>query len=127
MATTEQATEVVNKRQQLVIEQAVMTDFFHHAARSSQCHSGDSKLNFRQAERHISKEFSGKEWMVRRVRLPDVSVHEHPGSRWKGGEPLRVVCGKDMNADEVRPLESIYCNVADTQRRTGIMSYHHHG
>ena len=47
-------------RQQLDMEQVVVKDLFNHAARSSQSHSSDRKLSFRQDERHMPKEFSVK-------------------------------------------------------------------
>ena len=59
MATIEHISEVMNKPQQLEMEPAVVKDLFNHGARSSQAHSGDSKLNFRQTQRHVPKEFSG--------------------------------------------------------------------
>ena len=56
-----------------------MQDLFSHAVRSSQSRSGNRKLNFRQAERRVPKEFSG-EVRVREVCLPDGSSHEQPGT-----------------------------------------------
>ena len=110
IATTEQITETANKLQHLQMEQAVMNDLFNHAVRSFPSHSGDSKLNFRQAERHMPKAFSGKSgryvdfvfwWKRTEVHW----THRRKEVVFRGWEP------KDMNEIELKALECTSWNV----------------
>ena len=60
MVSVEQANEIVAKMRELVTEQNLMKDLFNRALRMSQS-SGEVKLNFRHAERHMPVMFKGKE------------------------------------------------------------------
>ena len=59
MVSVEQANEIVAKMRELETEQNLMKDLFNRALRMSQS-SGEVKLNFRHAERHVLGMFNGK-------------------------------------------------------------------
>ena len=63
MATADQIAAILAKLQQLETEQATLKDLFLRATASvpaSGSSGGTAKLNFREAERQMPKEFSGK-------------------------------------------------------------------
>ena len=59
MVSVQQANEIVAKMRELETEQNLMKDLFNRALRMSQS-SGEGKLNFRHAERHMLGIFNGK-------------------------------------------------------------------
>ena len=60
MATAEQLAQIVAKLQHLESEQVTMKDLFNRAIRATSGGAGGSKLNYREAERRMAKEFNGK-------------------------------------------------------------------
>ena len=120
-------TEIVSKLQQLEIEQAVMKDLFNRAVRSSPPTSGDSKLNVRQAERHVPKEFSGKSGGYAEFVFKIEAYMSTLDPAGKGGETIRVAVTeiKDNMIGEVRTMKFACWNVP-ALNGAGLVSYHHH-
>ena len=88
----------MNKLQQPETEQAVTKDFFNHAARSSQSHSDDGKLNFRQAERYVPNQFSGKSGGYAELVFKREAYMSTLDPSAKEGEVLRAVVSSEMRS-----------------------------
>ena len=95
-----------------------MEDLFNRAVRSIQSHPGDSWLNFRRVERHMSKEFSGKSGGYAEFAFKMEAHMSILNPAKKGGEVLRATAlePKYMNEDEVRALGSICWKRASARR-----------
>ena len=68
-----------------------------------------------------------EEWRIRRVRLQDGSVHEHPGTHRERRRIPERWCWepKDMHEDVLRSLESIHWDVPTLD--AALASDHHRG
>ena len=90
-----------------------MKDLFNRALRMSQS-SGEGKLNFRHAERHVPGMFNGKatEYTEYFFKMEAYTSTLDPAG--KGGEILRAAATevKDMDDAEVANLATIYWNVS---------------
>ena len=123
MATVEQLNEVImkisdiaTKVQALDHEQGLMKDLFARAVRGGQEGGGaraDRKLNYREAERHMPKEFSGKGAMFSDYVFRMESYMTILDPSGKGGELVRVVAAetRDINDEGIGDLECTYWNV----------------
>ena len=113
MVSVEQANEIVAKMRELETEQNLLKDLFNRALRMSQS-SGEEKLNFRHAERHMPGMFIGKatEYTEYIFKMDAYMSTLDPAG--KGGEILRTAAteGKDMDGDEVTNLAAIYWKVS---------------
>ena len=113
MDSVEQANEIVAKMREKETEQNLMKDLFNRALRMSQS-SGEGKLNFCHAERHLPGMFNGKatEYTEYIFKMEaNMSTLDPAG---KGGEILRAAATevKDMDDAEVANLAAIYWNVS---------------
>ena len=110
MVSVEQANEIVAKMRELETEQNLMKDLFNRALRMSQS-TGEGKLNFRHAERHM---FNGKatEYTDYIFKIKAYMSTLDPAG--KGGEILRAAATevKDMDDSEVANFAAIYWNVS---------------
>ena len=113
MVSVEQANEIVAKMRELETEQNLMKDFFNRASRMSQS-SGEGKLNFRHAERHMPGMFNGKATEYTEYIFKMEAYMSTLDPAGKGGEILRATATevKEMDDDEVANLASIYWNVS---------------
>ena len=113
MVSVEQANEIVAKMRELETEQNLMKDLFNRALRMSES-SGEGKLNFRHAERHMPGMFNGKatEYNEYIFKMEAYTGTLNPAG--KGGEILRATATevKDMDDAEVANLAAIYWNVS---------------
>ena len=113
MVSVEQANEIVATLRELDTEQNLMKDLFNRALRMSQS-SGEEKLNFRHAERHMPGMFNGKatEYTEYIFKMDAYMSTLDPAG--KGGEILRTAAteAKDMDGDEVTNLAAIYWKVS---------------
>ena len=109
----EQANEIVAKMPELETEQNLMKDLFNRALRMSQS-SGEGKLNFRHADRHMPGMFNGKatEYTEHIFKMEAYMSTLDPAG--KEGEILRAAATevKDMDDAEVANLATIYWNVS---------------
>ena len=87
MVSVEQANEIVAKLREPETEQNFMKDLCNRALRTSQSGS-DTKLNFRQAERHMAGMFNGKATEYTEYKFKMEACLQHTGSRRIEGEQL---------------------------------------
>ena len=113
MVSVEQANETVAKMRELETEQNLMKDLFNRALRMSQS-SGEGKLNFRHAERHMPGMFNGKATEYTEYMFKMEAYMSTLDPAGKGGEILRAAATevKDMDDAEVANLAAIYWNVS---------------
>ena len=102
MVSVEQANEIVAKMWELETEQNLMKDLFNRALRMSQS-SGEGKLNFRHAERHMPGMFNGKATEYTEYIFKMEAYMSTLDPAGKGGEILRAAATevKDMDDAEV--------------------------
>ena len=112
MVTTEQMGTVLARLQQLEHDQSMLRDLFTRAVGSG---AGQGvKLNYREAEKHMPKEYSGKglafaEYVFKmEAYLPAVD----PNGR--GGEIIRVIASAPNDVDEAQLVA-----MEQTQQREG--------
>ena len=124
MVSVEQATEIVAKMRELETEQNLMKDLFNRALRTSQS-SGEGKLNFRHAERHMPGMFNGKATEYTEYIFKMEAYMSTLDPAGKGGEILRAAATgvKDMDDAEVANLAAI--SEPRSDQRVGIILDHH--
>ena len=90
---------------ELETEQNLMKDLFNRALRMSQS-SGEGKLNFRHAERHMLEMFNGKATEYTEYIFKMEAYMSTLDPAGKGGEILRAAAteAKDMDDAEVANL-----------------------
>ena len=113
MVSVEQANGIVAKMRELETEQNLMKDLFNRALRMSQS-SGEGKLNFRHAERHLPGMFSGKATEYTEYIFKTEAYMSTLDPAGKGGEILRTAATevKDMDDAQVVNFAAIYWNVS---------------
>ena len=113
MVSVEQANEIVAKVRELDTEQNLMKDLFNRALRMSQS-SGEGKLNFRHAERHMPGMFNGTATEYTEYIFKMEAHMSTLDPAGKGGEIPRASATevKDMDDAEVANVAAIYWNVS---------------
>ena len=102
MATIEQITEIVQKLTQLENEQVLLRDLFARAAAAHSTGGGaaSGRLNFREAERHMPREYDGKNinWTELCFRIESYMTTIDPNG--EGGEIAKRVAQSDVDVDD---------------------------
>ena len=113
MVSVDQANEIVGKMREFETEQNFMKDMFNRALRLSQS-SGEEKLNFRHAERHMLGMFNGKATEYTEFIFMMEAYMRTLDPAGKGVEIFRAAATevKDMDDAEVANFAVIYWNVS---------------